>query len=171
MFLPHDAPEVKRKGQQVSPEVWTDAKAIIEATALDLALPLDLPNEDFTTPEPPAAWVSIDVGGDAAETIELGGLTWEERGAIWVHCMLPFNSGIADGLAWRKAFSVAFRAAQPTVEGLYYRDHSFDPLSSDDGVWRRLSLVVRYEYDDRLTNNMLARAKFEGGSGMTATAA
>jgi hypothetical protein len=141
----------------VSPEVWLDAKAVIDATLTGLASnspPViifpEYPNELFEPPEPIQTWLSIDIGGDVAEPIELGGKTWEETGAIWLHLMLPIGDGIENGLTWRKAFSVAFRAAIPTVQGLYYRDQSFDPLGAEDGVWRRLSLIIRYEFNDIL---------------------
>jgi hypothetical protein len=141
----------------MSPEVYLDARAVIEGALADLAnnsppviISPEWPNELFEPPEPLQPWLSIDIGGDVAETIELGGRTWEETGAIWLHFMLPIGIGIEDGLTWRKAFSVAFRDAIPTVEGLYYRDHVFDPLGAEDGVWRRLSLIIRYEFNDIL---------------------
>jgi hypothetical protein len=155
----------------VSPEVWQECRTIIAATADEYQLPVEYPNDDFTVPEPLNAWVSIDIGGDAAETIELGNLSWIERGSVWIHIMVPFNSGIVDGLTWRKAFSTAFRASTPTTPGLFWRDHSFDPLSPDDGPWRRLTLIVRYDYDDRVTTAhlALARARLTGAGDIGAT--
>lgn len=132
----------------MSPEVYQDVKLILTATATSLSLPMELPNEGFSPPEPTNTWVSIDVGGDAAETIELGNLTWLENGAVWIHLMIPLGNGIEAALAQRKSFSVAFRATPPTVEGLHYRDQTFEPLGADDGVWRRLTLIVRYDYND-----------------------
>lgn len=155
----------------MSPEVWLDARAIILDTAANYGLAVELPNEDFDMPNPPSSWISIDLGGDASETLEIGNRWWEERGAIWVHVMVPFNSGVIDGLTWRKAFSVAFRGAVPTVEGLYYRDHAFDPLGADDGIWRRLSLIVRYEFDDILVNTQLAHARMAAAAAIGVDAA
>lgn len=148
----------------MSPEVWSAAKDIIVATAAGLGTPVAMPNEDFSPPHPPSLWVSTDLGGEASETIELGGITWIERGAVWIHVMAPLNIGIDLALHYRKAFSVAFRAdTSPAVPGLYWRDHSFDPLGADDGVWRRLSLIVRYEFDDRLANSEIGSAVMSGG--------
>lgn len=140
----------------MSPDVWNDAKPIIAATAAAVTdnnggpLLVEWPNESFSVPDPPNAWLSIDIGGEAAEALELGGKYWEERGAIYLHLMLPMFNGVDKGLAWRKAFSVAFRAAVPSTQGLYYDSHSFDPLGPDDGVWRRLTLIVRYRFTDLL---------------------
>lgn len=146
----------------MSPEVWQAAKTIIVATAADLNVPVDLPNEDFSPPAPPALWVSTDIGGEASQTIELGNLTWVERGSVWIHVMASLNTGIDTALAYRKAFSVAFRADTPTPPGLYWRDHAFDPMSADDGLWRRLSLIVRYDFDDRLVPTQFASARLAG---------
>src|ERR1044072_7570252 len=148
----------------MSPEVWSAAKGIILNTATGLGVPVELPNERFAPPHPPSIWISTDLGGEASETIELGGLTWIERGAVWIHVMAALNIGVDLSLAYRKAFSVAFRRGVPTLQGLHWRDHSFDPLGADDGVWRRLSVAVRYEFDDRLSDSESASAQL-GGSG------
>ena len=148
----------------MSPEVWSAAKAIILDTASGLGVSVELPNERFSAPQPPSIWVSTDLAGEASETIELGSLTWIERGSVWIHVMAALNIGVDLALAYRKSFSVAFRGDVPTLQGLHWREHSFDPLGADDGVWRRLSLAVRYEFNDRLSESSLASAEL-GGSG------
>lgn len=131
-----------------SPEVYADVKRIITAEAASLGLPVQWPNIDFTPPSPPSIWLTIDLAAEASEPYELGIGSWMERGSVWLHVMLAWGTGIDYGLQLRKALSNTFRFAQPGVSGLVYREHSFDPLSQDDGLWRRLSLAVAYTFSD-----------------------
>jgi Bacteriophage related domain of unknown function len=136
----------------VSPEVWDDALPRIQAAAASIALSVELPNEDAgPRPMPPAPWLDIEVAAQGAEPIEIGGKIWEERGQIFLHVMIPVGTGLRAGLVLRKTLSEAFRAVTDAPAGLVYRDgQDFDPLGpgTDDGVYRRLSLVVRYIYQD-----------------------
>jgi hypothetical protein len=139
----------------MSPEVWADALPRIQATATGLGILVALPNEDFTgRPNPPAPWLDIEAAAESAQTLEMGGRIWEEEGSLFLHLMIPVGTGITAGLTMRKAFSVAFRAVSDAINGLYYRGgQAFDPLGpgSDDGVYRRLSLIVRYSFQDITT--------------------
>jgi hypothetical protein len=150
----------------MSPEVYESAKAIITAQANSLGLTVQWPNLDYAPPMPPGIWVSIDTAAESAETIELPNDQWLERGSIWIHTMLPIGIGIEQGLTYRKAFANAFRAAEPTTAGLHYAEHAYDPLSADDGLWRRLSLAVAYRYYDLMIPPVQASASFAGGGGM-----
>jgi hypothetical protein len=140
----------------MTPEVWDDARARIATVAADLGLPVAWPNEDGQTwVAPPVPWLEIEASSAASAPIEIGGGIWREDGTIWLHLMLPLGTGIRDGLVQRKAFSAAFRSdggALPGAPvGLFYRDHTFDPLGADDGVYRRLSLLIHYDYQDIVT--------------------
>jgi hypothetical protein len=155
----------------MSPEVYADVKIIIAAEAAALGLPVQWPNIDFRTPPPPSLWLTIDLAAESSETIELGNRQWEERGSIWLHVMISLNSGIELALAYRKSLANAFRVAVPTTIGLYYGAHTYDPLSPDDGVWRRLSVAVSYRYYDTNTPEVRANAAFAGGADVGADAA
>ena len=155
----------------MSPEVYSDVKLIIAAEAAALGIPVQWPNIDFRPPSPPSLWLTIDLAAEASETIELGNKHWEEQGAIWLHVMISLNSGIELALAYRKSLANAFRAAVPTTIGLYYGSHAYDPLSPDDGVWRRLSVAISYRYYDINTADVHANAAFTGGADLEPTAA
>jgi hypothetical protein len=43
---------------------------------------------------PPAPWLDIEVAARGAEPIEMGGNTWEERGQIFLHVMIPVGTGL-----------------------------------------------------------------------------
>lgn len=136
----------------MSPEVWSDVKPRLQAIATQHGVRVEWPNEALTgTDNIVATWVSIETGAESAGRIELGRDVWEEFGAVFIHVMVPAGSGIEDALALRKAFSVAFRGITPNTIGLNYRDQSFDPLGPSYGVYRHLSLTVRYEFTDILS--------------------
>lgn len=150
----------------MSPEVWKDVKTLITQEAARQNLTVEWPNEMLSrNSTATASWVAVEVAAESAEAYELGGAVWDERGTIWLHIMIPMGEGIDTALAQRKAFSVAFRLAQP-IEGLYYRDHAFDPLGQEDGVYRRLSLMVRYEFTDIVNPHLtFADVAFRANSG------
>ncbi len=146
----------------MSPDVWKDAKAVIADTAAQLNIPVEWPNEMLARPSGTATWLAVEGAAESAESYELGNTVWDEHGTIWLHIMIPIGLGIDIALAQRKAFSVAFRVTSPTP-GLYYRAHAFDPLGPDDGMYRRLSLLVRYEWTDLVNPNVVfAEAAFHG---------
>lgn len=136
----------------MSPVVWADCLPRILAAAATIGISVELPNEDAgPRPVPPAPWLDIEAAAETADPIELGAQIWEEHGSIFLHLMIPVGSGISDGLAMRKTFSTAFRAVSGAPLGLVYRNgQAFDPLGpgTDDGVYRRLTLIVRYIYQD-----------------------
>jgi hypothetical protein len=140
----------------MSPEVLDDCLPRIQAACQSLGISLALPNEDTDGVRlaNPAPWVDMEVSAQASTAFELGGAAWDEQGTIWLHLMVPVGTGIRDGLVMRKALAVAFRHLTDTAVGLTYRDSmSFDPMgpAADDGVYRRLSLLIRYHYQDRTT--------------------
>jgi hypothetical protein len=95
------------------------------------------------------------VSSDTSGPIQLGGDTWEEHGQIFIFLMIPIGSGMRKWLDYMDAFEVAFRGLRPgmTPEGLTYSENqSSDPLqwTMDDGMYRRLPLIVRYKFQDRL---------------------
>lgn len=136
----------------MSPLVWDDVLPRVVAAATAAGLIIEVPNEDAgPRPSPPAPWLDIEVAAESAAPMEMGAHIWEERGSIFLHVMIPLGTGIRDGLVARKALSVAFRDVTGTPNGLVYRTgQSFDPMGpgSDDGVYRRLTLIIRYDYQD-----------------------
>lgn len=131
-----------------SPEVWTDARARLEAAALG-GTTIAWPNEPFDLPEPLAPYLVAEISGDMSEPIELGsGGTWQEDGTVWVHVMVPVGEGITAGLALRKTIANLFRGV--IAGGIVYRSAQMDPGGTDDeGNWFRLSLGVQYIFQDR----------------------
>lgn len=136
----------------MSPEVWDDMLPRILAAAASLGLPVLMPNEDAgERPNPPAPWIDLEVSANSSETIELGGRIWNEEGTIWIHVMVPVGTGIATGLALRKGMANAFRVVPDPIMGLVYRNEmAMDPAgpATDDGVYRPLTLLVRYHFQD-----------------------
>jgi hypothetical protein len=137
----------------MSPEVWVDALPRIVAAAASAGLPMMRPNEDpLPRPVPPAPWLDVEAAAESAAPIELGGQIWEERGIIFLHILIPVGSGLMAGLVARKALSVAFRTVTDAIPGLYYNHdgHGFDPMGppGDDGVYRDLTLIIRYRFQD-----------------------
>jgi hypothetical protein len=139
----------------MSPEVWTDVRQRVGAVASGIGLRVVWPNEDAVPPvgiaEPqPKPFLDIEVAGQITVPVEITSQIWQEQGTIFLHVMIPVGTGVDNGLAVRKQFSEAFRQVTDAPEGLTYWDQSFDPLgpSTDDGVYRALSLLVRYYYQD-----------------------
>jgi len=140
----------------MSPEVWDDCIPRIQAVATQLGITVEMPNEDAgQRPSPPQTWIDIEVAAQTAGPIQIGYDAWREEGQIFIHLMVPIGQGLRPTLVQRKAFSTAFRGINTvTPEGLNYTDdQSMDPLGpgGDDGVYRRLTLIVRYTFDDKLT--------------------
>ncbi|MFT8245198.1 phage tail terminator-like protein [Roseomonas sp. BN140053] len=130
-----------------SPEVWADARVLITAGAAALSLPVAWPNETFSPPEPLGPFLAVEVSGDGAEPLELGGGVWVEDGAIHLHVMVPTGWGITQGLQLRKALADGFRGLPPRA--VVYDRFTLDPGGMDeDGNWFRLSLRVAYRYQD-----------------------
>jgi hypothetical protein len=136
----------------MSPAVWDDVLPRILAAAASLGLLVVLPNEDAgERPNPPAPWLDLEISANSSETIELGGAIWNEEGTIWLHVMVPVGTGIATGLALRKGLANAFRGVTDSVVGLVYRNEmAMDPAgpATDDGVYRPLTLLIRYHFQD-----------------------
>jgi hypothetical protein len=137
----------------MSPEVFDDFVPRVQAAATTLGIGVALPNEDASSirPVPPAPWLDIEVSAQATTAIELGGTVWDEQGTIYLHLMIPVGVGMRDGLVMRKALATTFRGITDAAVGLAYRnDMAMDPMGpgTDDGVYRRLSLLVRYHYQD-----------------------
>jgi hypothetical protein len=140
----------------MSPEVWDDCIPRIEAVAEQLGIAVvELALEDpGPRPAPPKPWVDIEVAANTAGPMQIGYDLWVETGQIFIHLMVPRGSGMRPALVQRKAFSTAFRGINnTTIPGLIYSDdQSMDPMGpgTDDGVYRRLTLIVRYKFEDRL---------------------
>jgi hypothetical protein len=131
----------------MSPEVWADAEALIRDGATQIGLPVAWPNQRFADPEPPAPFLAVEGMGDGAEPYELGGGIWIEDGAVVLHILVPVGTGVARGLELRKAAAGWFRGLPPRP--VVYDSFVLDPGGMDeDGNWYRLSLRVRYRYQD-----------------------
>jgi hypothetical protein len=131
----------------MSPDVWTDAAALIRDGAAQIGLPVAWPNTAFDDPEPPAPFLAVEGMGDGAEPYELGGGVWVEDGAVVLHILVPVGTGIDGGLALRKTAAGWFRGLPPRP--VVYERFVLDPGGMDeDGNWYRLSLRVQYRYQD-----------------------
>jgi hypothetical protein len=136
----------------MSPQVWADARPRIQAVIAAQGIAASWPNEDFTRPDQPAIWLAVEFSSNADVPIEIGANTWQENGALLLHLMLPRGVGIDKALALKDALSVAFRGVTDAAIGLAYREQSTDPIAdgTDDGIYRRMSLWVRYAYQSQL---------------------
>lgn len=138
----------------MSPEVWDDCIPRIQAVATQLGITFEMPNEEAgQRPSPPQPWLDIEVASQSSAAIELGDDAWVEDGQIFLHLMIPIGTGWRDALVKAKAFEVAFRGINTTTpEGLVYRDNqSSDPMANkDDGMYRRLTVIVNYKFYDKL---------------------
>ena len=143
----------------MSPEVWLASRKVIEDTARANSVHVEWPNEDnMRRPPPPAMWIAVEGAANTAGPLQIGYDAWNEHGQIFVHVMVPVGQGVLDGFTLRKVFSTAFRGinftGQLPVGLIYMDDQSFDLLgpASEDGVYVSMTLVVRYTYQDKLTN-------------------
>jgi len=137
-----------------SPEVWAEARSIIEAGAAALGVPVAWPNEKFPGLNPyredgtAQRWLLVETAGDLSDPFGMGGEVWEETGSVTVHVMGPTGAGIADALALRKAVAnlFRFRPAGPVT----WKGAILDPGGDDeDGNWHRTTVRVRYSFTDR----------------------
>ena len=140
----------------MSPEVWDDCIPRIQAVATQLGISFEMPNEPpGPRPTPDQTWLDIEVASQSSAAIELGDDVWMENGQIFLHLMVPIGTGWRDALVKAKAFQVAFRGINTTTPaGLVYRDNqSSDPMANkDDGMYRRLSVIVNYKFQDKLVD-------------------
>ena len=123
---------------------------------IDWASPLRCPIEDpGQRPNPPKAWVQIEVAAQDAGPMQIGYDAWEENGEIIINLMVPVGAGLYPFLGQRKQFAVAFRGInQTTLNGiLYTQRQTYDYLGQEriEGMYLKLPLVVRYTFQDRLT--------------------
>ena len=134
------------------PQVWADARPRIAAAAAVAGVTVAWPNEDFNRPEPPAIWLDIEFSSSSEDAIEIGARTWQEDGSLWLHFMLPRGQGIDGALRIKDALSAAFRDVPDAAVGLSYRGQSTDPIGegTDNGVYRRMTLMVRYAFQSQL---------------------
>lgn len=137
----------------MSPEVFDDCIPRIKAVGEALGIGVREPNGDFTPqPSPPATWIDIEFATNSAGPIQIGYDAWEEKGQIFIHLMVPVGTGMRDALVQCKALQVAFRGINmTTAEGLSYSDDQSTVSGGDDGTYRPLTLIVIYQFQDRLT--------------------
>lgn len=138
----------------MTPEVWDDARARIDAAARALLIAVNWPNESVgERPDPPTMWIDIEAAAESSNDIEIAGTMWDEQGQIYIHLMVPVGTGVREGFRVRMLLSDAFLGVTDGPEGLSYRNgRSFDLMGppGDDGVYRRLTLIVRYHYQSVL---------------------
>jgi hypothetical protein len=138
----------------MSPEVWDDCIPRIQAVADAQGITFEMPNEPaLQRPQPPQPWLDIEVASQSSVQMEIGDDAWIEEGQIYLHLMIPIGTGWRPALVMAKAFQVCFRGINKTTPpGLVYRDNqSSDPMANkDDGMYRRLSVIVNYKFQDKL---------------------
>jgi hypothetical protein len=131
-----------------SPEVWADAKPRLQAAADELGAVIQWPNEPAEEPEPGPdgnlpLFLAVEIEGDAAEPVELGGATWDENGTVYVHVLVPTGSAIDAALAARKAIANRFRGL--AAGAVRYDGFRFPPGGTDEtsGNWYRARADTR----------------------------
>lgn len=141
-----------------SPIPWNDAVArITAAVAIGQPAPLggltvSWPNEGFARPDPPAAFLSVEMAGDGMAAIEMSGQgAWQERGQLMLHILAPTGTGTVAVREIAKALSTLFRNASAVASALLYERQSIgmgEP-EDDDGPWWVMSVLIEWKYTDR----------------------
>ena len=119
-------------------------------TANWTATPLVYENEPADLPEPPSAWIFVEVTGAIYEQASIGGglppaNRWREAGALYVHVWVPSNSGSAVARGHAETLATALRGVSLPGD-LQMRDMTIgDGGQDDDGAWWRITLRVEWE--------------------------
>jgi hypothetical protein len=138
----------------MSPIPWQDAVALFTAANLLPADRVEMPNIQFSTPEPPDLWVSLRDVGEAAGPIELGRRAiWLERGTVYFTVMAPAGTGTDEARDLAKNIATLFRDLGPRPVGVVYAGASIGSgqLSDETGAWWALEVSVFFKYQDVLT--------------------
>ncbi|MCA3380216.1 MAG: hypothetical protein ING08_08225 [Roseomonas sp.] len=128
----------------MTPAPWADAKGRL--VALNLAYPIEWPNEQFDPPDL-AIWLAVEAEGDVLEAIELGNGAWEERGVFIVHVCAPLGTGSETARQVAKDIAGAYRGVNGFT--IYRRASVGAGVPSEDGKWWILSVTIDFVYTDR----------------------
>lgn len=114
---------------------YADVKARIEAA--DLGVPIQWPNEAFSSSDNPSPFLIVEFAGGASVPIELGGEVWQADGQAWVHVLVPINTGVIVAFGLVDAVAEAFRG--PLLGPVIYERVNADPGApgeADGNYWR-----------------------------------
>jgi hypothetical protein len=106
-------------------------------------------NESFTKPEPPAAWLMVEMTGDLYAQMSIGAGVqsenrWDEEGVLLLHVYVPSGTGASTARAYAKSLADLFRGALLLDDSLEFLDASIGmgQPGDDDGMWWRISVSV-----------------------------
>jgi len=131
-----------------SATVLADWKAWLAANFT--ACPVIYENEPATLPEPPSAWIFVELMGRlySQESIGAGPPAanwWRESGDTYLHVWVPSNSGSAVARGHAETLAMALRGAILGVDTKIKDMYIGDGGNSDDGAWWRITLRVEWE--------------------------
>lgn len=118
------------------------------------ATPVVFENEDFPTPDDPAAFVFVELYGDVFDQISIGGgdevgdNLWREAGSLLMHVMTPNGTGTRDARAFAKQLVDLFRGQE--IGGVTFRDAAIgagEP-GENDGNYFRMTASVSWLRDE-----------------------
>lgn len=117
--------------------------------------PLYYPNDDTTPPEPPSAFVFVEMTGIMYDKASLGAPNsnlYRENGLLWLHCMVPSGSGSETARTHLSGLADLFKdKSLPTADGeIRFRAAviGYGSPGDDEGNYWRLSMNIEWERDD-----------------------
>lgn len=134
-----------------SADVYGAVKTYLTANWLTTTIAWE--NEQFTPPEPPAAWIAVEVTGNLLSQASLGagadGNLWREGGMVWLHVFVPAFTGSETARTYARNLVGLFRGLALNADTIRFRDASIGlgQAGSDDGLWWRLSASVEWQSD------------------------
>lgn len=117
------------------------------------ATPIVFENEDWPTPDSPAAFVLVEIFGDFYDlaSIGAGSVTanrWRETGQLLMHVMTPTGAGTATARTYAKQLLDLVRGQE--IDGVIFRECSIgagEP-GTNDGNYFRMTATANWERDD-----------------------
>lgn len=106
-------------------------------------------NEGYTKPEPPAAWVMVEVTGTLYAPMSIGsGIhaddRWDEEGTVWIHVLVPTGTGTSLQRSYCKTIADIFRGTTLLDGDLEFLDASIGmgDQGDDEGNYWRVTVAV-----------------------------
>lgn len=113
------------------------------------ACPIAWENETFVKPNPLAPWVLFEITGTMYDQESIGeGVQadnrWDMEGIIWLHVMVPRNSGSIVARQYAKALADLFRGKQLLADSLEFLECKIGEGApgEESGTWYRVSTSV-----------------------------
>lgn len=111
-------------------------------------------NEDWPTPDVPAAFVYVEVYGDFYDQASIGARTqadnlWREGGSVYLHVMTLKGIGSRDARVLAKQLADIFRGQE--IGGVRFRNASIgagEPATSPPGSYFAMTATIEFERDE-----------------------